>query len=178
VVVFDTSTLILAIDPKAKPPIDPATDKPVEKCKERVENLLATLHKEKTAILIPTPVLAEYLVKAGPEKHEMLDKFTNSRNFETGPFDIKAAVEIAELLGDPDLFKKNLDDKITKAKIKFDRQIVAIAKTRGASPIYTDDTTLANVARNNGIAAVMTWEIEKPPEDPQVDMFTNNETEV
>jgi hypothetical protein len=175
-VVFDTSTLILAIDPKARPPNDPRTDKPVERCKERVEHLLLTLQKARTPILIPTPVLAEYLVKAGPEKHRMLELFTDSKNFEVGPFDVKAAVELAELLGDPDLLKKAaLDQKTTKAKIKFDRQIVSIAKTKGASPLYTDDDGLATLARSNGIAAVMTWELPEPP-PTTIDMFTNGQT--
>lgn len=170
-VVFDTSALVLALDPKARPPIDPGTGKPVEKCKERIEHLLTNLSKARTMILIPTPVLAEYLVKAGPNKQVMIEKFTNSRNFEIGQFDVKAAIETAELLGDPDLLKKELDDKTTKAKIKFDRQIVAIAKTRGASPIYTDDVNLAAIARNNGIAAVMTWDISLPPVDPQMPLL-------
>ena len=174
-VVFDTSTLILAIDPKARPPNDPRTDKPVGRCKERVGHLLVTLQKARTPILIPTPVLAEYLVKAGPEKHQMLDLFTDSKNFEVGPFDVKAAVELAALLGDPDLLKKTLDEKTTRAKIKFDRQIVAIAKTKGASPLYTDDGGLATLARSNGIAAVMTWELPEPP-PTTIDMFTNGQT--
>jgi hypothetical protein len=171
VVVFDTSTIVLALDPKALPPINPATNRPVEKCKERVEHLLATLHKAKTPILIPTPVLGEFLVKAGPNKQDYLAKFLGSRNFEVGVFDVKAAIEIAELLGDPDLHgKKKLDDKTTKAKIKFDRQIVAIAKVCGASLLYTDDGTLATVARNNRIAAVMTWEIPLPPLPPNLEL--------
>jgi hypothetical protein len=170
-VVFDTSTLVLSLDPKARPPINESTGKPVERCKERVDLLLSNLNKSRTPILIPTPVLAEFLVKAGPEKHQMLERFTDSRNFELGNFDVKAAVEIAELLGDPDLLKKHLDGKTTKAKIKFDRQIVAIAKTRGASPLYTDDGGLAAVARNNGIAVVMTWEIPLLAEPPNLDLF-------
>ncbi len=169
-VVFDTSTLVLALDPKARPPTDPATNKPVEKCKERVEHLLANLNKSKTPILIPTPVLAEFLVKAGRNKQEYLDKFLGSRNFEVGVFDVRAAIELALLL-DPDLQgNKKLDDKTTKAKIKFDRQILAIAKARGADRIYTDDEKLAKCAQSNGIAAVMTWEIPLPPLPPNLEL--------
>lgn len=170
-VVFDTSTLILALDPKARPPMHPETGKPVEQCKERVEHLLTSLSKARTMVLIPTPVLTEYLVKAGPNKHLMIERFTNSKNFEIGPFDLRAAVETAELLGDPDLLKKELDAKTTRAKIKFDRQIIAIAKIHAASPLYTDDGGLATLARNNGIAAVMTWDIPLPPVDPQIPML-------
>ena len=55
--------------------------------------------------------------------------------------------------------------------MRFDRQIIAIAKTREADCIYTDDTNLAHVARENGIRAVMTWELPLPPTDPTGDLF-------
>lgn len=161
-VVFDTSTIVLALDDNARPPIDPATGQPVEKCKERVKHLIATLSKARTPVLIPAPVVAEYLVKIR-NKQEFLDKFHSSRYFEVGVFGMREAIELSMLL-DPDLQgAKTLDDKTTKAKVKFDRQIVAIAKVRGADRIYTDDEKLAAVARNNGIAAVMTWDIPLPP---------------
>ena len=166
-VVFDTSTILLSINPGSKPPIDPATGSPVERCKERIDHLLQTLNAAKTPILIPTPVLAEYLVGAGPNKSEYIERFFNSRNFELKPFDIKAAIELSEL-SDPDLQSgRKLDDKTTWAKVKFDRQIVAIAKANGADRIYTDDGSLAKCAQKNGIAATMTWDIPLPPEPPQ-----------
>ena len=42
-VVMDATTLLLLIDPSAKPPRDPETKKPREKCKERVQVLVDTL---------------------------------------------------------------------------------------------------------------------------------------
>ena len=169
-VVFDTSTILLSIDPGAKPPVDPATGKPVAGCKERVDHLLKTLQVSKTPILIPTPVLSEYLVGAGPNKGEYIDKFFSSKNFEVAPFNIKAAIELS-MLADPDLDgAKKLDKITTWAKLKYDRQVIAIAKAFGASRVYTDDKVLAACARNNGIAATMTWEIPLPPEAPQLDL--------
>lgn len=160
-VVFDTSTIVLALDPSAKPPTD-ENGQVVTKCKERVEHLLDTLNTSKTAILIPTPVLSEFLVGVGPNKNEYVDRINKSRNFEWGSFDVMAAVELS-LLIDPDLqSNKRLNAITTKAKVKFDRQIVAIAKARGADRIYTDDIGLAERARKNGIAAVMTWELPIP----------------
>ena len=170
-VVFDTSTILLSIDPRAKPPLDPATGLPIEKCKERVEYLLKTLQSSKTQILIPTPVLAEYLVGAGPNKAEYVEKIVASKNFEVCPFNIKAAIELS-MLADPDLNgAKALDEKTTWAKVKYDRQVIAIAKASGAIRVYTDDKVLAACARNNGIAATMTWEIPLPPEHPQRDLL-------
>lgn len=169
-VVFDTSTILLAIDPRAKPPLDPVTNAPVVKCKERVEHLLKTLQASKTQILIPTPVLAEYLVGAGPNKGEYVEKIVSSKNFEVASFNIKAAIELS-MLADPDLnAAKKLDDKTTWAKLKYDRQIIAIAKSLGAVCVYTDDKNLAACAQNNGIAATLTWEIPLPPEPPQLDL--------
>jgi hypothetical protein len=103
-------------------------------------------------------------------KQEVIDKFFSSRNFEVAAFDIKAALELS-ILRDPDLQgKKDLDDNTTRAKIKFDRQIVAIAKVRGADCLYTDDGNLAKVSRNNRIAAVRIWDIPLPPLPPYIEM--------
>lgn len=166
-VVFDTATVLLLIEPEAKPPIDPATGKPLEHCKERIEHLVKQLNDSKTRILIPTPVLSEFLVKAGPNKHAYLNEFLGSHNFVVGSFDERAAIELA-MLEDADLKSgKRLDEKTTKAKIKFDRQILAIAKVQGASVIYTDDDKLAKLAKNNGLDALLTWEIPLPPPKPQ-----------
>ena len=38
-VVFDTSILLLVLDPQAKPPIAPTTQMPVERAAERIEYL-------------------------------------------------------------------------------------------------------------------------------------------
>lgn len=96
-VVFDTSTLLLLIDPDVLPPIDQATGKPLERCKERIEHLIKELNDSRTRILIPTPVLSEFLVKAGPNKHEFLNEFLGSHSFVVGSFDQRAAIELAML---------------------------------------------------------------------------------
>lgn len=168
-VVFDTSTIVLALDPSAKPPTDDS-GQVVTKCKERVEHLLDALNASKTVILIPTVVLSEFLIGVGPNKQEYIDRLNKSRNFEWGSFDVRAAIELSLLL-DPDLQgNKKLDKITTKAKVKFDRQIVAIAKSRGADRIYTDDMQLAEQARKNGLAAVMTWQLPVPQSPPQLDL--------
>ena len=81
-----------------------------------------------------------------------------------------AAIELSMLI-DPDLqSNKKLDATTTRAKIKFDRQVVAIAKARGADRIYTVDHGLADRARKNGITAVMTWELPIPQTAAQFDL--------
>ncbi|MGH9904795.1 MAG: hypothetical protein ACRD8U_04315 [Pyrinomonadaceae bacterium] len=167
-IAFDTSTIVLTLDPdKARPPTDPATGLLLTNCKRRVDYLISKLDQANEGILIPTPILSEYLVRAGPNRNEYIKKFLSSKNFVVGAFDQRAAIELA-LLNDPDLNAGVvLDDKTTWAKIKFDRQIVSIAKVHGVSCIYAGDNGLATCARANGIRAVMTWELPEPPEAPE-----------
>lgn len=164
-VVFDTSILSLAFDNFSSPPIDPGTGMTLAKPKERIDFLIATLSKAKKQILIPTPVLAEYLVNGGPDKSERLSIFTSSKVYQVLPFDIRAAVECSQI-EDGDTKKTTLTkDPANKAKVKFDRQIIAIAKAARATTIYTGDKRLAHVAQDNQIAVVMTWELPLPPDD-------------
>ncbi|MGH9904545.1 MAG: hypothetical protein ACRD8U_03045 [Pyrinomonadaceae bacterium] len=166
-VVFDTTTILLVIDPKARPPVEPGTTMPVPKCAERVEFLLKGLSEREVRVMVPTPVISEFLIKGGKNKDQFAQAFISSRNFVVGDFDIRAAIELAHL-NDPDLQSgKPLDPVVTKAKIKFDRQVVAIAKVEGADTLYTDDTGLRDVALANGLRVVMTWYLSLPPEDPQ-----------
>ncbi len=65
---------------------------------------------------------------------------------------------------------ENHPHEFTKTQIKFDRQILAIAKIQGASVIYTDDEKLAKLVKNNGIDVVMTLDIPLPPPKIQHDL--------
>ncbi|WP_366525900.1 hypothetical protein [Ferrimicrobium sp.] len=126
--------------------------------------MIEALSVANETIIVPTPVLSEFLVKAGPNRHDYVTQFHMARHFQVAPFDERSAIELA-FLNDPDLNGgKRLDPKTTWAKIKMDRQIIAIAKTNGATRIYTGDTDLAICARNNGIQAIMAWELPEPPQ--------------
>jgi predicted nucleic acid-binding protein len=170
-VVIDATTLLLLIDPKAKPPRDPKTLKPLEKCKERLEFLVQTLTEAGTRVVVPAPVLSELLVRAGEARGEFLSEITSTYAFVIAPFETKAAVELSFLL-DADLKprRKKLGEQETWAKMKFDRQIIAIAKVSKVNTIYSDDTTLAAVARANGISVTHTWELPLPPVKSQQEL--------
>jgi hypothetical protein len=64
-VLIDATTLLLLLDSDARPPRDPATKKPLEKCKERIEFLIETLSEAGSRVVVPTPVLSELLVRRG-----------------------------------------------------------------------------------------------------------------
>lgn len=169
-IVFDTSFLALAFDKDAAIPLDPSTNLPVTKCKERIDHLIMELNKAKQRVLIPTPVLAEYLVNGGLDKDIRLQEFTNSRVFLVCAFDLRAAIECAMIEDGDSKSGKKFNQIESKAKVKFDRQIIAVAIARGAETIYTGDNGLADRARQNNLNVVMTWEIKLPPEPPQLEL--------
>lgn len=166
-VVFDTSLLCLAFDRSWNPPLDPATSLPLDRSQERIDFLISGLSKSNTKVLIPTPVLAEYLVRGGADKSERLAIFTSSRAYQVVPFDTKAAVECSQI-EDGDSGKKLQAEETSKAKVKFDRQVISIAKASRANTIYTGDIRLAKIAAKNGLKVIMTWELPLPPEDAQM----------
>jgi hypothetical protein len=178
-IVFDTSVLAIAFDENAAVPPDPDTGVVILKCRERTDHLLGTLNQAKQRVLIPTPVLAEYLVQGGPDKDKRLQEFVGSRVFEIGAFDQRAAVECALLEDGATKNGRKLNEAETKAKVKFDRQIIAISKTRGASRLYTGDKNLACRAIENGLKVTMTWEIPLPPRGTdQLGLFESKDEQI
>lgn len=166
-VLFDASVIAIAFDKDATVPLDPETGKPLTHAKERVDLLMKALSDGRTQIVIPTPALSEYMVRGGKNKSQRLQIFQTSKAFAIRDFDTMAAVECATL-NDPALNSgKRLDDGMTYAKLKFDRQIIAIAKAHRVTTIYTGDKTLAYVAEQNGIRAVLTWRLPLPAEEAQ-----------
>jgi rRNA-processing protein FCF1 len=169
-VVFDTSILTLVFDSDSKPPTDPDTGLPVTDCQARLDYLIKRLAKAKQRVLIPTPVLAEYLVRAGADKDKRFDTIIGSRVFVVSPFDTRAAVECAGIEDNDYRRIRAVPEADSRAKVKFDRQIIAIAIARGASVIYTGDISLASRARRSGLDVVMTWELALPPVEPQFEL--------
>lgn len=165
-VVFDTSILAIALDATAAVPIDPLTGSPLVHARKRIDHLLKTLSESRAKILLPTPVVAEYIAGGGPDKEKRLEMLTGSRSFKIVSFDLRAAVECG-LIQDSDAGRK-LSDHETKAKVKYDRQIIAIALAQGAGALYTGDKTLATRATAAGISAILTWDLPMPPEPPQM----------
>lgn len=170
-VVFDTSILALAFDEQhATPPIDPTTGKLLTDCQTRINYLIQTLSNAKTRVLIPAPVVAEYLVRAGEDKSKRLAELTSSKVFVVAPFDVRAAVECAGIEDADHARVRAVPESESKAKVKFDRQIIATAISRTATVIYTGDHKLAARAKRNFIDVVMTWDLPLPPAASQLEM--------
>jgi hypothetical protein len=139
-ILFDCSVLCLTMYANAGIPNDFRTGLPIDSAKARVDGLIADCEKNKEIILIPTPALSEVLVVVAPDIQKYLDELANQAYFKVVSFGERAAIEVALRTK----LAKNQGDKregVPAAwdKVKYDRQIVAIAKVEGASVIYSTD---------------------------------------
>jgi predicted nucleic acid-binding protein len=161
-VAFDSTTLSILLNPEAGVPNDPATGKPVDWARERIQGLVEKLQKEKEKIVIPAPVTAEILTVVGPTYAEYLSVINRSRVFDVVALDEKAAIELAFL--NRDVFAAG--DKKNKLrpyqKVKVDRQILAICRAADCDTIYTDDKSLMTMAKLCGITPVSVCELPIP----------------
>ncbi len=162
-VVFDANFLIYFLDPKIKSGLG---------SNSRIDHLAATIQKSGERIAVPTPALSEVLVKASDAGPKHLEIIARSKFFRVAEFGERAAVEAAaltrEAISDGD--KRGAVPEADWAKVKFDRQIVAIARVVGAKTIYTNDGQLAKHAKAAGIEAIGLDDLPDPPIAPQLEL--------
>lgn len=179
-IAVDSTFLPLLLKHETNPPIDPATDKPITNLEERVTFLIDELETENETILIPTPVLGEFLVLAKQDGQKYLKRIDKDPLFKVADFDTLATIEWAAVRLDElaKMSKKAVKRETlseTKAKISFDRQIVVIAKVNDAHTIYSDDKRVKTFAEKLGIKVIRTWELPEPAVDPQMKIEFQNE---
>ena len=63
-VLFDSTFLIVLLQPNAPPPVD-RDGKVIAGGAERISNLIKALSKEKTVVCVPAPVVAEVMALGG-----------------------------------------------------------------------------------------------------------------
>ncbi|ETX26526.1 hypothetical protein, partial [Roseivivax isoporae] len=77
---------------------------------------------------------------------DIISMVTSKSVFEVADFDLLAATEAAASMADAmrrgGLKVDAVDAQVTKSKVKFDRQIAAIAKVKKADRIDSDDADL------------------------------------
>ncbi|WP_111359631.1 type II toxin-antitoxin system VapC family toxin [Rhodoplanes elegans] len=168
-VVIDATLLMLLLRQDVPARQTDSSGRPIEHVKDRITYLVKTLEGLKERIVIPTPVLSELLVRVSPkETQRVLEEIGRFSVFRVEPFEMRAAIELAVMTrsalkaGD-----KRAGQEAPWAKIKFDRQIVAIARVVQASMIYTDDENLASTARGLNIHTMGLADLPLPPESAQ-----------
>jgi predicted nucleic acid-binding protein len=165
-VVFDASILLLVLEENARAS--------VPRARERVEYLIETLSKTGEKIIIPTPALSECLVHAGVTvAPAYLDIIGKQSCYRVASFDERAAVEAAVRTHEARQ-RGAASTGASRAKIKFDRQIVAIAAVEGATAVYSDDRDVIAYAKEAGMEGYRLEDLPLPPEDSQTTMDFDN----
>jgi predicted nucleic acid-binding protein len=160
-VVFDASFLIMLLDPTVtgKGEVD-----------ARLAHLIVTLDKCRDDIVVPTPALSEVLIGAGNAAPEYLDILNKSSRFRVAPFGERAAVEAAARHREAIDAGDKKEGTPNWAKVKYDRQIIAIAKVEGATRIYSEDSDVMRLAKAEGLTVLRLADLEEPPPKPP-DLF-------
>ena len=92
----------------------------------------------------------------------------NSSSFRVASFDTRAAVEAATMVKAAiDGGDKKLSLATGGQQIKFDRQIIAIARVEGASRIYSNDPDFKKLVGPNGPQVLAFSDLPNPPEEDQ-----------
>lgn len=162
-IIFDATYLVVMFHPNPVPAKD-REDKPVSQFKERVAALASKLDVSNEVIGIPTPAMAEVPVRAGNANARAgyVTILSDTWKFQILPFDSRAAIEAAELIGKIKAEHKSQPWE-TWAKVKFDVQISAIAKAESATIIYSDDKDIENHGKRLQIPVVRICDLPLPP---------------
>lgn len=172
-VLSDTTLLLLLIKPDAPVPGD-GRGLPPDRVGDRIAFLVDTLENAGERILVPTPVLSELIIRSKLSALEVIEKLNKYACFEICPFDVLSAVEMAELTK-KEAGGGRLSRSDTYAKLKFDRQIVAIAKVRGARVIFSNDGHIENAAKLVGIETIGVRDLPLPPDkEPSASDYADN----
>lgn len=153
-VLFDANVLITLVSQKA------SSDDLA-----RLDALIADLSKRRSYVGIPTPALAEFLVRTDAATQAVLDAVERKSSLRVLPFDKKAAFECS-LLDKKAIAngsKRGSAKSAPYQKIKVDRQIIAIAIANGAELIVSGDDNLIALARDVGLKALKIEELPLPP---------------
>lgn len=164
-IALDSTALSLLFIPNAK--AHSCDGQPIPHAKERMAFLVESVAQADDRILIPTPSLAEVLVKLAPaESASLLQQLRTAPWCALGSFDQVAAVEWALRTRDAiDQGDKSEGLESTLAMVKFDRQIVSIAIAHGAAKLISDDRDVAKLGQKYGLPVQSVAELDLPPQN-------------
>lgn len=174
-IVLDTNVLVQVLR-GSKPGsilLDPTTGLVVDRLEARAEALIEAIDAKSGLVLIPAPALAEYLIGVDRNHYQQhLDIISGTSCFQIVDFDQIAAIECARMVDDAEL--KQLDLTGTKAKLRFDRQIIAIALANEADEVWTHDAGLFTKAAYCGLNVKSLADIQPNPEQIEIEVIPPN----
>lgn len=126
-------------------------DGPDEMCR-KAKHLFNEFTREKTQVIVPSVVLAEYLTPASQSAHETIIEEINER-FHIKPFDEACTSEAARIfqVGKP-MREKGKEGE--RAILRADTMIISVAMMYGATTLYSGDKTLRALSNKAGLRAI------------------------
>lgn len=157
----DTNILIQILAPNKAGLTHPETNASLERVDERAQAFVSEAERRNALILIPTPVLSEFLIGVEASRYqEYLDTLNGSACFAVVDFDTAAAIECAQLPDRKELAQ--ISPGQIANKLKYDRQIVGIALAAMADEVWSHDDSLRKIASAKGLAIKSLADIEPP----------------
>lgn len=136
---FDTGPLIWGIQGKAR--------EGQEEMVERTQRYIKHLSEKKVEIVLPAPVVGEYLMGFDEADRKKQIQLINEV-FRVPSFDMRAAVIAAELQSNLNVIKEIRESTgVGRAQLQIDAQVVAIAIANQAEKIITNDNHFKNLAQ-------------------------------
>ena len=159
-VAFDASFLVFLFNRRA--------GSSVQRAAERVDGLIESLSDKRAKIIIPTPALTEVLMAGKFTVQVYIETLKKFAAFQIRAYDERAAIELAARYVSTKKTNKNRAKQAPWNKVKFDRQIVAIAKIQGASAVYSDDEQVREFAIECGMDAYGLADVSIPSKQPKL----------
>lgn len=172
---FDAGFIYILFDDRARVPRDASAKLVVDRAQDRIDFLVQTISERKDKIILPAPVLTEFMLLSSDRYRDYLAIIRRTAVFEVAGFDEPETIELVEhflKVGDGKKLKPGTAE--TWAKLKYDRQIAAIAKTRRAECIYSTDADLEKYATDLNIKFCNPIHLPLPPTEQQQLPFGGN----
>lgn len=148
--------------PNATGLTDPETGGELDRIADRAAELVAEVDRTGAVVVIPAPVLSEFLIGVENEHiQEYLDAINGSTYFEVASFDTAADIECAQLPSRQEL--RQISPGQEAKKLTYDRQIVSIALAYGVDEIWSHDVSLRSIATSKGLTVKSLADITPPP---------------
>jgi predicted nucleic acid-binding protein len=161
---FDAGFIYILFDDRARVPRDAKGKLVVDRAQDRVDFLVQTISERKDKIILPSPALTEFMLLSVDRYRDYLAIIRRKAVFEIAGYDEPEAIELVEhwqQFGDGNKLKRGAAE--TYAKLKYDRQIAAIAKTRRVECIYSTDSDLEKYADQLNIKFCNLIHLPLPP---------------
>jgi predicted nucleic acid-binding protein len=163
----DNNILIQILAPNKTGLTHPETKAALDRVDERAQAFVSDAERKNALILIPTPVLSEFLIGVEESKYQKyLDVLNGSACVEVVNFDTAAAIECARLPDKKELAQISPGEYAKK--LTYDRQIVGISIAAMADEVWSHDDSLRKIASSRGLTVRSLADIEPPAVQSQM----------